>query len=165
MLDPKVLKLEKSPKNSKNNKKCLFLELSHFAAGDHNKNSGIEEPFLLDTGATSSILKYTTYREIGTLQNLELHETVSSTKAVNSNTLDLLGYTFIVSSFDREGSYKIRHKVHVSSSNGPNLNILGMDFIHQFESKIDINNSMFILKAYLGQGVSLLYTQKILSVC
>ena len=54
------------------------------------------------------------YREIDKLDYLELHETVSSTKAViNGNTLDVIGYTFIVSSFDREGSYKIRQSLGV----------------------------------------------------
>ena len=80
---------------------------------------------------------------------------MSATRAVNGNTLELLGYSFIVSTFDREGSYKVRHKFLVSSLNGPKLNILGVDFIHQFGSTIDIDNSIFILKAYSGQWVSL----------
>ena len=109
----------------------------------------------MDTGATCSIINFTTYSEIDKLQNLELHETVSSTKAVNGNTLDLLGYTFIVSSFDREGSFKIRHKGLVSIPNGPKPNILEMDFIHQFRSTIDMDNSMFTLKTYQGHWVSL----------
>ena len=131
------------------------MDLSHFAAGDHIKNSGIEAHFLVDTGATCSIINYTTYREIDKLQNLDLYETLSSTRAVNGNTFDLLGYTFIVSSFDREGSYKFRHKVLVSSPNGSKPNKLGKDFIHQFGSTIDIDNSGFLLKAYAGQWVSL----------
>ena len=39
---------------------------------DKNKNNGLETKFLLDTGASSSIINYHTYLELCKLQHIEM---------------------------------------------------------------------------------------------
>ena len=58
-------KLLRSPnaQSSQNNSPRLSFDLYYFAAGDSQKDSGLEIEFMLDTGASCSIINYRTYWE------------------------------------------------------------------------------------------------------
>ena len=42
----------------------FFIELFQYAVGDTNKNNGLSSQFLIDTGATCSIINCDTFTEI-----------------------------------------------------------------------------------------------------
>ena len=110
-------------------KSHIYINLYQHTVGDIKKHSGQETQFLLDTGATCSIINYRTFKELFFLQKVKLHERESRTVAVNGQKLKLLGYIEITSSFDIEGSYNIDHHLWVSAKDGCKVNILGMDFL------------------------------------
>ena len=59
-------KLLRSPSSTIDQSKNSRLRFNafHFATGDTQKNSGLEIEFMLDTGASSSIIIYRTFWEL-----------------------------------------------------------------------------------------------------
>ena len=70
-LDYLPFKLLKSPSSNTNQSKNSRLSFNffYFATGDTQKDSGLEIEFLLDTGASSSIINYRTFWEICQMQH------------------------------------------------------------------------------------------------
>ena len=93
--------------------------------------------------------------EVNRLQNLELIREPVRTCGVGGNELHIIGYVYIVSSFDIEGNFPIRHKVWIFGPGGTEYNILGIDFLSQFGESIKFSELVFSLKAYPGQWISM----------
>ena len=55
------------------------------------KNNGLETQLLLDTGASSSIIKYHAYIELCKTQQIEIRASKNHALAVNGEKLQLLG--------------------------------------------------------------------------
>ena len=60
----------------------MSINLYQHPVGDKNKNNGLETQFLVDTGATCSLLNYDNYLEYAKLQKLTLTKAQSITIAV-----------------------------------------------------------------------------------
>ena len=106
--------------------KCrIFVDLYVHTTGDRNKNSGLEIEFLLDTGATCSVINFIIFQAISDVgQNITVVQTQTRTTAFNNSEIRMLGYTILPFSLDIAGKYEIKHKVWIAHEH--TTNILGM---------------------------------------
>lgn len=146
---------KKNTDNKRNPKRQLFIDLTHYSTQVSDPKEAIEAQFLVDTGATCSLINYPTFVEINRIQNLKLVKEPVRTCGIGGNELHIIGYVYIVSSFDVEGNFPIRHKVWIFGPGGTEYNILGIDFLSQFGESLKFSDLVFSLKAYPGQWVSM----------
>ena len=123
--------------------------------GDSNKHNGFETQFLVDTGATCSLINIDFLQELKSLIDVKLIEFKQKTIAVNGERLKLLGYIHVPISFDIEGEYYTDFKTWVSEKNGCELNILGMDFLKFATKSIGIRTPKMKLKIYPNISITL----------
>ena len=128
----------------------MYINLYQHLVGDKNKNNGLETQFLVDTGATCSLLNYDTYLEYAKIQKLTLTKAQSKTFAVNGQKLKFLGYKNFNASFDSKGDYFVKIRAWVAAKDGCKLNILGMDFLSNSTKSIDFSTPKLELKMYPG---------------
>ena len=133
----------------------FFIELFQYAVGDTNKNNGLSTQFLIDTGATCSIINCHTFTEIEKIQPLVVMPLEKSPLAANGHAMPMKGKVVIQSAFDVEYSCVIEHTVYVSDSPEARMNILGMDFLAKFGEFINLRNPMLILTVFPGKCVKL----------
>ena len=132
----------------------FFIELFQYAVGDTNKINGLSTQFLIDTGATYSIINCDTFTEIEKIQPLVVMPLEKSPLAANGHAMPMKGKVVIQSAFDVEYSGVIEHTVYVSDSPEARMNILGMDFLAKF-GKFNLRNPMLILTVFPGKCVKL----------
>ena len=125
------------------------------AVGDSNKHNGFELQFLVDTGATCSLINFDFLQELKSLIDVKLIESKQKTIAVNGERLKLLGYIHVPISFDIEGKYYSDLKTWVSEKNGCELNILGMDFLIFATKSIEFTTPKMNLKIYPNVSITL----------
>ena len=133
----------------------IFFELFQYAVGDTNKNNGLSTQFLIDTGATCSIINCDTFTEIEKIQPLVVMPLEKSPLAANGHAMPMKGKVVIQSAFDVEYSCVIEHTVYVSDSTEAQMKILGMDFLAKFGEFINLRNPMLILTVFPGKCVKL----------
>ena len=133
----------------------FFIELFQYAVGDTNKNNGLSTQFLIDTGATCSIINCDTFTEIEKIQPLVVMPLENSPLAANGHAMPMKEKVVIQSAFDVEYSCVIEHTVYVSDSPEARMNILGMDFLAKFAEFINLRNPMLILTVFPGKCVKL----------
>ena len=133
----------------------FFIESFQYAVGDTNKNNGLSTQFLIDTGATCSIINCDTFTEIEKIQPLVVMPLEKSPLAANGHAMPMKGKVVIQSAFDVEYSCVIEHTVYVSDSPEARMNILGMDFLAKFGEFINLRNPMLILTVFPGKCVKL----------
>ena len=77
--------------------KCrIFVDPYIHTTGDRNKNKGLEIEFLLDTGATCSVINFNTFQAISDVgQNITVVQTQTPTTAFNISEIRMLGYTIL----------------------------------------------------------------------
>ena len=125
----------------------MYINYQH-PVRDKNKNNGLETQFLLDTGATCSLIIFDSYEQYCKIHPLQLNKCRSNTVAVNGEKLKLIGYTNFDSTFGTNTDNPVKVKAWISAKNGCDLNILGMNFIwHNIES-INFPNLNLELKKY-----------------
>ena len=134
------VKLLRSPNsktdNSRNSR--LSLNIFYFATGDTQKDSGLEIEFLLDTGASCSIINYRTFWEIGQLQDpITIQKSTKITKTYSGQTVPMNGYATITFSYDPDGQFIFPLTVWITEMRLQNL--LGMDFCQKQVSGIDFD--------------------------
>ena len=125
------------------------------AVGDRNKHSGFESQFLVDTGATCSLINVDFLQELRSLINVKLIGFKQKTIAVNGERLKLLGYINVPISFDIEGKYYIDLKTWVSEKNGCELNILVIDFLNFATKSIEFKTPKMNLNIYPNVSITL----------
>ena len=108
------------------------IELFQYAVLDTNKNNGLSTQFLIDTGATCSIIDCDTFTEIEKNQRTFVMLLENSALAANEHAMPMKGKVVIQSAFDVEYSRVIKHTVYVSDSPVARMNILGMDVLAKF---------------------------------
>ena len=133
----------------------FFIELFQYAVGDTNKNNGLSTQFLIDTGATCSIINCDTFTEIEKIQPLVVMPLEKSPLAANGHAMPMKRKVVIQSAFDVEYFCVIEHTVYVSDSSEARMNILGMDFLAKFGEFINLRNPMLILTVFPGKCVKL----------
>ena len=69
----------------------FFIELFQYAVGDTNKNNGLSTQFLIDTGATCSIINCDTFTEIEKIQPLVVMPLEKSPLAANGHAMPMKG--------------------------------------------------------------------------
>ena len=105
----------------------LSLNIFYFATGDTQKDSGLEIEFMLDTGASCSIINYRIFWEICQLQHLiAIQKSTNVTKTYSGQTVPMLGYATITFSNDPDGQFIFPLTVWITEMRTQNL--LGMDF-------------------------------------
>ena len=142
------VKLLRSP-NSNTNKSPnsrLSLNILHFPTGDAQKYSGLETDFMLDTGASCSIINHRTFWETCQLQHpINKQKSTKVTKTNSAQTVPMIGYQTISLSYDQNGQFIFPLTVWITEMRTQNL--LGIDFcqkqvsgIHFDLPGIDIKN-------------------------
>ena len=131
----------------------FFIELFQYAVGDTNKNNGFQ--FLIDTGATCSIINCDTFAETEKNQPLVVMPLEKSPLAANGHAMPMKGKVVIQSAFYVEYYCVIEHTVYVSDSPEARMNILGMDFVAKFGNFNNLWNPMLILTLFPDKCVKL----------
>ena len=78
----------------------FFIELFQYAVGDTNKYNGLSTQFLIDTGATCSIINCDTFTEIEKNQPLVVMPLEKSYLTANGHAMPMKGKVVIQSAFD-----------------------------------------------------------------
>ena len=133
----------------------LFIELFQDAVGDTNENNGLSTQFLIDTGATCSIINCDTFTAIEKIQPLVVMPLEKSPLAAKGHAKPMKGKVVIQSAFDVEYSCVPEHTVYVSVSPEARRNLLGMDFLSKIGKFINLRNPMLILTIFPGKVVKL----------
>ena len=96
----------RSPKSDCNRSKSSrpSFNIFYFATGDAQKDSGLEIQFMLDTGASCSIINYRTFWEIPQfLHPILVHGSNKLTKTYSGQVVPMIGYATIEFSYDPNG--------------------------------------------------------------
>ena len=133
----------------------FFIDIFQYSVGDTNKNNGLSTQFLIDTGATCSIINCDTFTEIEKIQPLVVMPLEKSPLAANGHAMPMKGKVVSQSAFDVEYSCVIEHTVYVSDSPEARMNILGMEFLAKLGAFINLRNPMLILTVFPGKCVKL----------
>ena len=116
----------------------LSLNIFYFAIGDTQKDSGLEIEFMLDTGASCSIINYRTFWEICQLQHpISIQKSTKVTKTYSGQTVPRIGYATITFSYDPDGQLIFPLTVWITEMRTQNL--LGMDFCQKQVSGIQFD--------------------------
>ena len=113
----------------------FFIEVFQYTLGDTNKNNGLSTQFLINTGATFSIINCDAFTEIGKVQPLVVMPLEKSFLAAKGHAMPMKAKIVIQSAFDVEIFCVIEHTVYVSDSPKARMDILGKDFLAKFGEK------------------------------
>ena len=130
-------KLLRSPNSTTNQPKHSKLSLNffYFATGDTQKDSGLEIEFMLDTGASSSIINYRTFWEICQMQHpMKVTRSTIQTKTYSGQVVPMVGLATLTLSYDPDGQFSFPLTVWITKMKTQNL--LGMDFCQKQVSGI-----------------------------
>ena len=84
----------------------LSFNIFYFATGDAQKDSELEIEFMLDTGASCSMINYRTFYKILQFQHpIIVHRSNKLTKTYSDQVIPMIGYTSTDISYDPEGAY------------------------------------------------------------
>ena len=126
------------------------IELYQYAVGDTNKNIRLSNQFLIDIGATCSLINCDTFAEIEKIQSIVAMPLQKSPLAADGHAMPLKGKVVIQSVFDVKCSCVIKRTVYDSDSPEAQLNILGMDFFAKFGEFSNLRNPMLFLTVLPG---------------
>ena len=130
-------KLLRSPSStidqSKNSR--LSFNFFYFATGNTQKDSGLEIEFMLDTGASSSIINYRNFWEICQTQDpITVKRSATQTRTYSGQVVPMIGFATLTFSYDPDGQFSFPLTVWITEMNTQNL--LGMDFCQKQVSGI-----------------------------
>ena len=130
----KLLRSPSSTTDQSKNSRFSF-NLFYFATADTQKDSGLEIEFRLDTGASSSIIKYRTFWEICPAQHpITVKRSTTQTKTYSGQIVPLVGLATLTFSYDPVGQFSFPLTVWIIEMK--TQNILGMDFCQKQVSGI-----------------------------
>ena len=132
-----TFKLLRSPSStielSQNSK--LGFNLFYFATGDTQKDSGLEIEFMLDTGASSSIINYPTFWEISQTQHpIMVKRSTTQKRTYAGQVVRMIGFATSTFSYDPDGQFSFPLTVWITEMKTQNL--LGMDICQKQVSGI-----------------------------
>ena len=131
------VKLPRSPNSNINKSRTsrFSFNIFYFVTVDTQKNSGLEIEFMLDTGASCSVINYRTFYEICRLQHpINIQKGTKVTKTYSGKTVLMIGYANITFSYDLDGQFIFPLTVWIAEMRTQNL--LGMDFCQKQVSGI-----------------------------
>ena len=100
--------LLKSPSSTTDQSKNSRLSFNffYFATGDTQEDSGLEIEFMLDTGASSSIINYRTFWEICQTQHpITVKKSTTQTKTYSGQVVPMIGFATLTFSYDPDGQF------------------------------------------------------------
>ena len=118
-----------SPKSDSNRSRSSRLSFNffYFATGDAQKDNELEIDFMLDTGASCSIMNIRFLWEISQFYNLiVVHRSDNLTKTFSGQVVPMIVYAFIKFSYVLNGEYSFPLTVWITQMKTQNL--LGMEF-------------------------------------
>ena len=127
----------RSPRSDSNcsRSRRLSFNLFYFATGDAQKDSGLEIEFMLDTGASYSIINYRIFWEISQFHHpVMVQRSNKLTKTYSGQVVPMIEYATIEFSYDPNGEYSFPLTVWPTEMKTQNL--LGMDFCQNQASGI-----------------------------
>ena len=130
-------KLLRSPSSAANQPKNSRLNFNffYFATGDTQKNSGLDIDFMLDTGASSSIINYQTFWEICRTQHtIMVRRSTTQTRTCSGQVVPMIGFATLTFTYDPDGHFSFPLTVWITEMKTQNL--LGMDFCQKQVSGI-----------------------------
>ena len=84
----------------------LSFNLFFFATGDTQKDSCLEIEFMLDTGASSSIIHYRTFWEICQTQHLiTVKRSTTQTRTYSGQVVPMIGFATLTFNYDPDGQF------------------------------------------------------------
>ena len=130
----KLLRPLSSTTNQSRNSR-LSSNFFFFATGDTQKDSGLEIEFMLDTGASSSIINYRIFWEICRTQHpISMKRSTTHTRTSSGQVVPMIGFTTLTFSYDPDGQFSFPSTVWITKIKTQNL--LGMDFCQKHVSGI-----------------------------
>ena len=118
-----------SPSSTTNHSKSSRLSCNffYFTTGDTKKDSGLEIEFMLDTGASSSIINYRTFWEICQTQHpITVKRSTTQTKTYSGQVVPMIGFETLTFSYVPDGQFYFALTLWITEMKTQNL--LGMDF-------------------------------------
>ena len=110
---------------SKNSR--LSFNFFYFATGDTQKGCGLEIEFMLDTGASSSIINYRTFGEICQIQHpITVKRGTAQTRTYSGQVVPMIGFATLTLSYDPDGQFSFPLTVWITEMKTQNL--FGKDF-------------------------------------
>ena len=149
----------------------LSFNFFYFATGDPQKDSGLEIEFMLDTGASSSIMNYRTFWEICQAQHpITVKRSTTQTQTYSGQVVPMIGFATITFSYDPDGQFSFPLTVWITELKSQNL--LGKDFCQKQVSGIHFDLPGIELKeppntvcyGSLHQNKSYLFILQILTI-
>ena len=140
-------KLLRSPSLTTNQSKKSRLSFNFFcfASGDTQKHNGLEIEFMLDAGASSSIINYRTFWEICQIQHpITVKRSTTQTRTYFGQVAAIIGFATLRSSYNPDGRFSFPLAVWFTEMKTQNLP--GMHFcqkqvsgIHFYLPGIELN--------------------------
>ena len=130
----KLLKSTSSTNNQSKNSRLSF-NFFYFATGDTQKDSGSEIKFMLDTGASSSIINHRIIREICQTQHpIKVKRSTTQTRTYSGQVVPMIGFATLAFSYDPDGQFSFPLTVRITERKTQNL--LGKNFCQRQVSGI-----------------------------
>ena len=132
-----LFKLLGSPSSTTNQSKNSRLSFNffYFATGDFQKDSGLEIEFMIDTGASSSIINYRTFWQVCQTQYpITVKRSTTQTKTYSGQVVPMIGFATLTFSYDPNGQFSFPLGVRITKMKTQNR--LGMVFCQQQVSGI-----------------------------
>ena len=127
----------RSPSSTTNQSKNSRLSFNFFycATGDTQKDSGLKNVFMLDTGASRSIINYRTFWEICQTQHpIKVKRSTTQTRTFSGQVVPMIGFATLTFSYKPDGQFSFPLTVWITEIKIQNL--LGMDFCQKQVSGI-----------------------------
>ena len=113
----------------------LSFNFFHFATGDTHKDGGLEIEFMLDTGASSSIINYRNFWEICQTQHpITVKRRTTQTRTYSGQVVPMIGFATLTFSYDSDGHFSFPLTVWITEMKIQNL--FTMDFCQKQVSGI-----------------------------
>ena len=113
----------------------LSFNFFYFATGNTQKDGGLEIEFLLDTGASSSIINYRSFWEICQTQHpITVKRSTTQTRTYSGQLVPMMGFATLTFSYDPDGQFSYPLTVWITETKTQNL--FGMDFCQKQVSGI-----------------------------
>ena len=125
----KFLRSPSSTTDRSKNSRFRF-NVFYFAIGDTQKDSGLEIEFMLDTGASCSIINYRTFWEICQTQHpIAVNRSTKQTKTYSSQVVLMIGSAKIKFSYHTDGHFSLPLALWMTDFKTHNF--LGIDFCRE----------------------------------
>ena len=101
-----LFKLLRSPTSATDQSKSSRLSFNffYFATGDTQKDSGLEIEFMLDTGASSSIINYRTFWEMCQTQHpITVKRNTTQSMTYFGQVVTMISFATLTFSYDPDG--------------------------------------------------------------